>query len=565
MGVHSLTVEQAVFSVKLGVSSNSTTLRNATDGVSDEELAFAMRLAERVVSLGGRYDPNNMFMFPLGKDTILLGRLTPQGPMSNEGPFYLECLFFDYEVFCNAGLDPVRFLHLALNTTRFALYREETELQTFTIEQSSGAFINVDSVHVAVSRAGLKAPAVLIQSMLEREQTAFVSRFPTQAFISTIFSLLPLQFRDRFNFSTGLFFRDVEVDLIGATAFGNVPFLFPKSLPSGACLNLDDVKLHEEKYFLTHPWAVMLDWALKSDALPFLHSKMARDYLAGYRENEDARALGKEWLDDLFEAENNGSLDDPETIDDFQSRDALEGDEEAERRAPWGILNQWNKEEEEHDGEEWKTSDDDRRDEWDAIANSLAGPREVEPDMSHSIQIVQVDDSDVSSESASSDDRSPSMSIGDDSDDLSSDETFEEQLRRRLSERDRKNEKKAGSFENETPSDSVTEGGLSSIALSPFVILSAEFPHKSVLLRRLDELVRSVCRREFNSQVELELHWKRLEAEPDRLFVERVREEYLFFLNRLISKDVDPEENCNLTVGALDVLDVLSPGNDSDE
>ena len=97
--------------------------------------------------------------------------------------------------------------------------------------------------------------------------------------------------------------------------------------------------------------------------------------------------------------------------------------------------------------------------------------------------------------------------------------------------------------------------------------MSAEFPEKNELLRRLDELVKGVCKLEPDFQSELSRLWFEIVEKCDFMFVQSVRREYLRYLRRLLNRSSDVEESRpdgELTVGAIDVLEIISSDGDDE-
>ena len=149
--------------------------------------------------------------------------------------------------------------------------------------------------------------------------------------------------------------------------------------------------------------------------------------------------------------------------------------------------------------------------------------------------------------------------------DLFNADTFKEQLNRILKDQDQKDgslstpDEDISMASNDWTDSTFTDDGM--IVLSPFAVLSARFPEKNVLLRRLDELVKGVCRMKPGFQTELRRFWRKLLANSDFTFCQTVREEYLRYLRRLSSKALDFDEQVSageLAVGVVDVLEIIS-------
>lgn len=565
----SLKVEQAVFAIELKGGGNEVVFKGATDAATDVELRRARELAVCVALPGEIYDPNNLFMFSLPNDSMILGRLTPRRGALEKKKFYLENLFFERELFEVVGGDPVTFLRLALNTTRFALYREGAVLRQFCLERFDPSCVNVDSLNYAASKAGSRALALLVQSILENEETFFLSRHTTFSFISSLFSLLPVWTRRALTFSAGLFFKDVPVNLIGVKAPRNRRRLF---FVDEKPFDLDAVARDDGERFLSHPWAVFVDEVLNLGALQFFRDKLANDQTEGvellteergpYLASEKIGLLGKQWGDELEDIAKSGYRG---FADEKYKR--LELSEDRERDVFYDLLDSWKTEEERRDGEEWKRRDgeSDGEDSFSSFSNDALRSEKSETD--NTVQFIQ--DNDVAGWNERDDRFSKTMNERV----QLAEQTLAESLREvdssgvsrgRTDENGgaflrRERDVSGGTSESRSTETSRGDSLIrDDVDLTPFAILSAEFPRLSVLLRRLDRLARDACARRDNSKLELEKFWHEFVLKVDGVVATRSREEYLRYLSRLTKKDLAPEENCNLAVGVLDVLDVLS-------
>ena len=586
----SSTVEQAVFSVTLKTPVNVVALEQKTDGVSDEGLQTARLLAARATLFNDRYDSCNLFAFFYSRDSVLIGRLTPRGKRSEGGCYYLECLFLSFELFVSAGADPLTLYQQSLNTTRFALYRPGTVLQPFSLEHDAD-LVNVASLNDVIPNPGLRALSLLAQSVLEETQTFFVSRQRSLTLISSLFSVLPIQARGNMNFAVGLYFRGVPTRVVGATAPRRGTFRLPKFHDFVYCLDLQNISDNEDMYALSNPWGVFLEYVLNAGAADYLCRKIGDAYYdgtagtvfeigTGAPPSEAIAALGATLLDDFKRAEKSGNFEGsrPYGIDlrDVVGLEFADEDEEEEEDNPFEQSDAWSEIERSRDGEEWKSGDQ-NRDEFDDIAEIFSDTN-VNDDAQNSIQVVRVDDDEydlfrekdaTSCDFNSSDLKKASNGL---EEELFGGETFEEQLNRLGETRGKKRPFSSTSDDDETSLDdgksfdayADDDDGL--IVLSPFAVLSAEFPEKNELLRRFDELVKGVCKLEPDFQSELGRLWREMVENCDFIFIQSVREEYLRYLRRLLNRSSDVEEthpDGELTVGAVDVLEIIcSDGDD---
>ena len=574
----STTVEQAVFSVTLRSPVNVVALEQKTDGVTDEGLQTARLLAARAALFNDRYESRNLFAFFYSRDSVLLGRLTPQEKPSEEGSYYLECLFLSFELFVALGADPLTLYQQSLNTSRFALYRsDKTVLQPFSLEQDAD-LVNVASLNDAVLNPGLRALSLLAQSVLEETQTFFVSRQNSLTLISALFSVMPIQARGNMNFAVGLYFRGVPTRILGTNAPSRGTFRLPKFRDSVYCLDLQNVNENEDMYALSNPWSVFIEYVLNAPAADYLCRKIADAYYDGTAgtpfdigndspPSEAIAALGSTLLDDFKRVENTGDLGGAR----FDFRDVVgleyaDEDENEEEDNPFEQSDAWSEIERSRDGEEWKGEDQDR-DEFDDIAAFFSDPNPTDDETPNSIRFVQVDEDEYDAfreKNASSRDFSSSSDSQKTSNGLEEElfggETFEEQLNRLCETQDKKDAFTPTSDDD----DPDVDDGL--VVLSPFAVLSAEFPEKNELLRRFDELVKGVCKLESDFQSELSRLWREIVENCDFMFVQSVRREYLQYLRRLLSRASDVEDNRpdgELTVGAIDVLEII--GSDDEE
>ena len=587
----SSTVEQAVFSVTLKTPVNVVALEQKTDGVSDEGLQMARLLAARATLFNDRYDSCNLFAFFYSRDSVLIGRLTPQDKRPEGGRYYLECLFLSFELFVSAGADPLTLYQQSLNTTRFAWYRPGTVLQSFSLGQDVEP-MNVSTLNDAVLNPGLRALSLLAQSVLEETQTFFISRQRALTLISALFNVLPIQARGNMNFAVGLYFLGVPTRVVGVTAPRKGTFRLPKFHDFVYCLDLQNVEVNGDMYALSNPWSVFLEYVLNAGAADYLCRKIADAYYdgtagsafdvgTGAPPSEEIANLGESLLDDFKKAEKSGDFEGsrPYGIDlrDVVGLEFVDEDGEEEEDNPFEQSDAWSEIERSHDGEEWKGEGQDR-DEFDGIAAFFSDSNAGDDDLPNSIQIVRVDDDEYDlpreRNATSRDFNSPDLKKTSNGleEELFGGETFEEQLNR-LGESQDKKDAFSLTADDDIPLDddksfdlyAGDDDGL--IVLSPFAVLSAEFPEKNELLRRLDELVKGVCKLEPDFRSELSRLWREINENCDFTFVQSVKEEYLRYLRRLLNRSSDVDENRpdgELTVGAIDVLEIISSDGDEE-
>ena len=572
-------VEQAVFSVTLKSPVNAVSLEQATEGVSSEGLRLAKLLASRVTLFDDRYDTHNLFAFFYSRDSVLLGRLTPRDARPEGGRFYLECLFLNFDLFLDVGADPCVLYHESLNTTRFALYRPGTVLQPFSLEREVPP-VNLESLEETEERIGLRALALLSQSVLEEPQTFFVSEHRLLNLISSLFSVLPIQGRGNMDFAVGLFFRGVPTRVLGATAPPSGKFQAPKLQNNTCYLDLRDVVANRDIYVVNHPWSVFVEYVLTADAPDYLCQKIVEAYYdgdagtvfdigTGAPPSEEIAELGRSLLDDFKSVEDTedlGGLRPPKLhFDDAGHLDYADGDG-GESFSP---SDAWSEIERMSDGEEWKNGEDQDRDGWDEVAETLADDVLPDDKTLNSIQIVRIEDNPgdsinavtLSDPDSASDSRKKLNGL---EEDLFNAETYQEQLNRLQKERDGKDgflsTTDGSKLTDDAPSIPSSRDDDGIVVLSPFAVLSAYFPEKNEILRRLDELIKDVCQRQNDSQSELRRLWRKLAASGDFYFFQAVREEYLRYLKRFLDRLDHGEQTAagELTVGAIDVLEIIA-------
>jgi hypothetical protein len=522
--------EQAVFSVKLNSPLNVVELMQATEGVDDEELEQARELASRIALFGGRYYANNMFAFFWSNGRALAGRLTPQDENFNGDAFYLECLFMDFELFCRAGADPVTFNQLALNTTRFAHYRRNSVLRPLELNQSA-SFVNSESVYDSIEKIGPRLVAAMLQTLLERERTLFISRYRPLPLVATLFSLLPVHARGALSFAASVYFRGIGVRFMAASVPAQEPASIPQLYPPPFCVDLRKIDGAEDSIVIKSSWCDFVERILESYALPYLEARLRwryevdateREFLSPpFMTSEEVDALGVECLEEL------------------------ENTDGSEREDLYGLFDAWERTKDELDGEEWKKSGEQRDEDSDRSGSTSSIGRGNEPSLKHTIQIFQVDCND---EMNIYDSNATPSSMPGDVDDPGFEETIEEQLNRIARET-------AGRAVFDATSDDDEWLRDDGVALAPFAVLTAKFPEKEELLRRLDRLVREVCAGSNSVKSELGTLWRELAANSDPDFFLQVKEEYLRHLRRRIFWSNDPQECGDCALGVLEVLE----------
>ncbi len=273
-------VEHAVFSVnwarRAASGRNETALLKATDGASQADLDGARDWASRVEPFDGGYDPRNLFFFPTTSGSFAVGRLTPAPPEAGEGSFYFQTFFVEEDAFFQCGANPVALLHLALNTTRFSLYRPGAALEPFRLE-TRASWIDWPELRRTTEKIGVRALTTLIQTALDSSRSTFVSDYNAFLVVAALFELTPIDWRPELTFAVGARFRDeFSLRLVGATAKRGVE---PPCVEEGTpCVDLRDVVENDDAYPIENAWAALVELALKTDRVDYLYERIAEDF-----------------------------------------------------------------------------------------------------------------------------------------------------------------------------------------------------------------------------------------------------------------------------------------------
>ncbi len=521
-------VEQIVVAVKLTPAQNEVSLEQATLLYATEDVEEVLSRARRVKLFNGRYEPSNFFSFPLPSGDSAIGRLIPQrGKPIDSGEFFLQCLVVSSEVFYNCGADPIRLVLHALNTTYFSAYCPGRELKRFSLEEPL-ACANLGEVRRTSKKIGSHTLAVLIQALLQYEQTYFVADYHASLIVSNVFSLLPVFSRLALSFSVGLFFKDDNsTNLVGVTLPKRIPFRCRETLEAESFLDLRDVAENGSEYAVDSPWAKLVENMLNRNLGDSFFYKIARNFLdeepslEGFADSktrwEEVEELGEEWRE-FFDSD---SADKLEGFDAFSISDDSISDDESE----FGFFNDRNVKESDSDGEEWKQGYEydaegfEERLTTDADENERQeGDQEdgQEDESLHKVRFFEIpknlDDvaPDSSPERASRIDQ-------DGAENAPSSQEVARFLEARLSP--------------QALRDEATRRANGDLLFPPFVLLSAEYPEKNVALRTLDTLI--FCALSGNSSAKRDFArvWEEFCATTEKETTDRARE--LYFLDLL--------------------------------
>ena len=589
-------VEQVIISVVPGVEQNAVRLVCATDGVARDEIAVVLDYASRVELFDGEFDAKNLFGFLLPSDYSAIGRLTPAAGAARKKEFYFQCLIVKPETFFQTGANPTALVHLAINTMCFALYSPKTQLSSFELCEHF-ACVKQDDLKYATKGIGVKALATLVQAIVENRRVFFVSSYNAYLLLGSVFSLLPIHARRALSFSIGLTFRDEhETRLVGATVSASKVFQQSYAAEFDYFLDVRDVTKNESEYVLENPWALFVEKTLNKDSLDSFYCKIVKESLEypnrvfspTFEPNmsmEEVSALGEKWLqsaDSLFE-----SGDAVESS--FDGEEDGEFDEDSDDA--FALETPWNQEESKRDGEDWKNNS-----EW---VNDYGDSREIDNVLPTRSQPFEPEDKtrfDDAKEASEIYDKEGENVEGPLPLKKESARSFFEMARAIITEVDKRSTNDSDSRTQESKQKRLTaleqeelnalvkrffkpsskkvaelldddldgrenrEGPVvQGLSLSPFAVLSAEFPEQNEILRTLDALITQTCNRGANAKDSLVDFWNEFVDSQSENVVERVREAYLNRL-RQVTRMRETEET-SATVdriwGAFDVFDVL--------
>ena len=580
MDASDLVVEQVIISVVPGVDKNDVKLARATKGAAPDEIDVVMDYATRVELFDGAYDPKNLFGFLLPTDASAIGRLTPTGG-SRKKEFYFQCMIVKSETFFQAGANPTSLVHLALNTTRFALYNPKKLLRSFELGEQF-ACVRQDDLKFATNCVGAKTLAILVQALVECRRVFFVSSYKAYILLGVVFSLLPIHARRALSFSIGLTFRDEhETRLVGATVSASKKFPQRYASEFDRYLDLRDVMKNESEYVLENPWALYIKKNLDNldkKSLDSFYCKIVEeslDYANRFSASlsepimtmDEVTSLGEKWL------QNADSLYEPD--DSFEaSYEGDEGEFDEDSDAAFTLDTPWNQEESRRDGEDWK-----KNAEW---VNDYADPTELDVDEAGDDEDFAGDEFGDFLEStplkkgeaasffeiarallAEADKRSSTDSEATGSEQERATSREQEELNALFNRFFKPSPRKVPEL-SEIPENAENKESLAlpiprGLTLSPFAVLSGLFPQQDVALRTLDRLIAKTCERDQAAKSSLVDFWSNFTDAQSADVVDRVREEYLNRLYQVIrARDAEEtSEMVNRILGAFDVFDVI--------
>ncbi len=556
-------VEQAVFSVTLRKNSmNDVFLEESSPGAADNDLLYAKDLASRVTLPGSRLDYSNFFGFFRPDGTCVFGRVTPHnGPIGSKSDVYFQCLFLDYETFCFAGANPESLITSALNTSFYSCFQRGNKLRSFELTESSPRF-NTGMLKDALTHVGCRTLALLVQTVLENEQTFLISKNRLLPLISSVFSFMPIHARGGLSVASELFFRGIKQRLTAVQVVPDARFDLRKLDldDSVAVLDLDYAERNSDEYQLTSAWGTYVDRALALNAVNSFLVCLAQDAdrRDGEHPFEPTPCLTTGEIEELGRAGLESLVADDDYSDDEEEAEELDGDEiDDADGAPYqdyASPDGW-REDEQDDGDDWKSdAAGTTQDEWSAVANMLNSSTVDSADdslnqLSNSIEIIQVYIDDVARKT------DPELtgisgdvdSVDDDLDDVLADSDSYEDV-----------DSDVSTVEHEQETARIISDG-APLALGPFVVLSAEFPDKNIELRQLDRLVNASCESERDALLGLENFWQELTLNCNSHFLQRVRSEYLSSLRRKVqmARTCSPEIELARTLNIIDVVEVI--------
>ena len=288
MSETSFLVEQAVFSVNLARRSsngrNEAALVDASEGTTREDLDAALDWATRVETFDAGYDPLNLFFLPTPSGALAIGRLTPTEKAKKDA-FYFQLFFVEEDAFFQCGANPVALLHLALNTSCFALYRPGANLEAFRLE-TRAPWIDQEDLRRTTERLGIRALTTLIQTILDSKRTTFIADYNAFQVVAALFELTPIHWRPSMTFAVGVRFSgDSLARLVGSTAKrGDDRW----SVEAGTTFcDLRDVVERDDAYPIENAWAALVELALKSNRVDYIYERMAEEFFL-FQKRRDA-------------------------------------------------------------------------------------------------------------------------------------------------------------------------------------------------------------------------------------------------------------------------------------
>lgn len=547
-------IEQVVVAIKLGSSHNRVLSCNSTPDAVQGDVACIVEHAASVKLVDGVYDSGNLFCLNLPSGALAMGRLTPQqflrAGRTDEyyDEYYFECLIVDDETFFRCGANPRTLISSAISSMNFSHYDPNKILRAFDLEEQKTILRHHELLEIA-RQIGGDAVVVLVQSVLDNNQTFFVAESSAATLISCVYSLLPARARKNLTAAAGLYFGDERsTRLIGVVKKANAPLRSAECRRVESFLDLRDVKKNSDMYVVDNAWAALVQAVLVSEYVRFFfYGKLVEEMVSrqdAYDEDdsdlplEDVADVGREWLEEL----ENGS-DENESGTDFSD---FGSDEEGEE---WKQTGGNDDDSEDDRNDSWKSSSWDEETGFDPRRN-----RFLDDMNSFSTQI----EDDLAKFAGQSSENLAGGEARSEEPAVFPDDSIERNLVDILNSI-------GGAFgleENDVDSvnsDPINDGDF---RLSPFVLLSGAFPKLDRDLRKLHSLIAATVKGGGNVEdvEKLEVFWRSFCGRISADEVLRIKEAYLEFLTRTITllKRKSTVECVEKIIGCNEVIDVIT-------
>ncbi|MBR4753064.1 MAG: hypothetical protein IK077_15015 [Thermoguttaceae bacterium] len=544
-------IEQVVAAIKLGASHNRILSCRSTPDAFQGDVAYIVEHAASVKLIDGVYDPGNLFCLNLPSGALGMGRLTPQNFLSSgrTNEYYLESLIVDDETFFRCGANPRTLISSAINSMNFSHYHPDAVLRAFDLDEQKTILRHHELLEI-VQQIGGDSVVVLMQSVLDSEQTFFVTESSAAKLISCVYSLLPARARKNLTVAAGLYFgEERSTRLIGVVKKANAPLRSADCRKIESFLDLRDVKKNSEMYVVDNAWAALVQAVLVSEYVRFFfYGKLVEEMVSQQDEFdeefsdlrlEDVAEVGREWLEEL----ENGVDENESTIDfsDFGS------DEEGEEWKQAGENDAADSEEVVNDS--WKPSS------WEDETSGVPKRNRFLDDMKSFSTQIEDDVAKIAGQSperSAGDEARPQRPTG------FPDDSIETSLMEILGVID-------GAFHSQgndvDPDDSNSVRDVE-LRLSPFVLLSGAFPKLDRDLRTLHALIGATVKGGGHAEdvEKLEAFWRPFCSRISADEILKIRESYLEFLTRTITllKRKSTVECVEKIVGCNEVVDVLT-------
>ena len=322
-------IEQALISVRAEEMRKEVRLLRSSDGLAEidrEEILGWSRAFE--VPPDGRFDLLNLFFHHLPSGDYAIGRLTPSIPphrsLNENAPgrlrsFFIQTMIVAPETFLTFGNNPVFLYQKALSTGGLSFStRHIPEVGPISIT-GENRWLDPSLLRGVCAAPGIEALTHLMRSALDAPCTLFTGGPPAVHIISALFNLLPVDYRPELTFSTGLHFSpDRYLRLIGVSRKNPrlseirdrypVPFLdlerpFPESRPAQMSPSARPTK--------KRGWPELIEAVLRSGRFDLFHRKLTEEFIAVRERQErgipysqpsadELNRLGAEWLAELW-------------------------------------------------------------------------------------------------------------------------------------------------------------------------------------------------------------------------------------------------------------------------